>query len=812
MMSGAAYLSCNLTRRCGANKHPLTFARCRYPRLRRAPTSDHYFSHRCRHNASYSRTPAYDSLSRPTQVTLAIGNKSYSYNRSYNSDSRLATLTYPSGFVAKYVYTTLGYLYQIQDNATSAVLWTAKSRDAELHLTEAQTGNGVDTIQIFYPQTGLVEQIRATNDGQDDGSVANMSYVFDALGNLSSRADTYASTEQFCYDALNRLTNYTVNGATCRSGFGVLKSVAYDDIGNITNKSDLADTNGGTGTYSYNLPQHPLPHAVMSISGTVNGSQNPGYRYDADGNLTCEYTGPNCSHGAITKETDAYWSFNMTHTISDGATSATLTYDSEHQRIIQALTFASTTTTTTYLNDAVSGGMEDRVASGGTTTWNDYLMADGRLIGERTCSATTPTCSAGMTTQYFITDHLGSVSVITDGTPGSSTFAQVTARESFDAWGKQRNPDWTDDNTCNDPLTDPTTRGFTGQEQIGALCLVNLNARLYDPNIGRFLSADSIVPDPYDGQSYNRYTYVDNRPLSLTDPTGHDEMGPDCIGTCGNFNPGSQADGTNSDAHPEMEVLGSFAISMSGNLEDGINAIHITYNVSGEQIANQDPTKNEVGMSGAKSGDQVSSASSSNPAATTQTISNLYANSTGVTQTETTTSDINPITGQITASVSDVGQRQYAFFDPGNMVLENPLSKYGFFGPEWGVVLSPLSFLSHHDLQQMKVPVYRVFDGDRAKQFRPSWTPHDPSKMHNWRDELAVYPSWNAGTYYEEGEVTLDDLFTGNVLPSNNPGSIAGPKPFSAQLGGGPYSGRGIEWIIPNSQETVKNITVFTMP
>jgi len=69
-----------------------------------------------------------------------------------------------------------------------------------------------------------------------------------------------------------------------------------------------------------------LVKRMQSISGTVNGTQDPGYRYDADGNLTCEYTGPNCSHGAITKETDAYWSFNMTHTISDGATSLTLTY------------------------------------------------------------------------------------------------------------------------------------------------------------------------------------------------------------------------------------------------------------------------------------------------------------------------------------------------------------------------------------------------------------------------------------------------------------------------------------------------------
>jgi hypothetical protein len=191
------------------------------------------------------------------------------------------------------------------------VLWTAKSRDAEMHLTEAQTGSGgVDTIQYFDPKTGLVGQIRASNDGSDDGSVANLSTVFDKIGNLSSRSDTYGGSEQFCYDALNRLTRYSLNGATCHAG-GTLKTVAYDDIGNISNKSDLADMNGGTGAYTYANSTHPLPHAVKSISGTVNGVQNPGYRYDADGNLTCEYTGTNCSGGAITKETDAYWSFNM---------------------------------------------------------------------------------------------------------------------------------------------------------------------------------------------------------------------------------------------------------------------------------------------------------------------------------------------------------------------------------------------------------------------------------------------------------------------------------------------------------------------
>jgi len=214
---------------------------------------------------------------------------------------------------------------------------------------------------------------------------------------------------------------------------------------------------------------------------------NPGFRYDANGNLTCEYTGANCSHGAITKETDAYWSFNMAHTVTDGATSMTLVYDSEHTRVTQALTTASTTT---YLNDPINGAMSEKVATGTSNTWNDYLTVDGRLIGERSCTAAAPSCGSGATWQYFVLDHLGSVAAVTDGTPGSPTPHQVITRQSFDAWGKQRNEDGSDDATCSNGLTSPTTRGFTSQEEIASLCLVNLNARIYDHTIARFMAAD----------------------------------------------------------------------------------------------------------------------------------------------------------------------------------------------------------------------------------------------------------------------------------------------------------------------------------
>lgn len=65
-----------------------------------------------------------------------------------------------------------------------------------------------------------------------------------------------------------------------------------------------------------------------------------------------------------------------------------------------------------------------------------------------------------------------------------------------------------------------------------------MNARYYLPGIGRFLTADTLVPDPQNPQSYNRYSYTLNNPLKYTDPTGHiscEELGTKECGDEGNF-------------------------------------------------------------------------------------------------------------------------------------------------------------------------------------------------------------------------------------------------------------------------------------
>jgi RHS repeat-associated protein len=72
----------------------------------------------------------------------------------------------------------------------------------------------------------------------------------------------------------------------------------------------------------------------------------------------------------------------------------------------------------------------------------------------------------------------------------------------------------------NSTGTLPTDKKFTGQ-RLDATGLYYYGARYYDATIGRFISADSKIPDPANPQSFNRYAYCINNPLKYTDPTGH---------------------------------------------------------------------------------------------------------------------------------------------------------------------------------------------------------------------------------------------------------------------------------------------------
>jgi RHS repeat-associated protein len=106
---------------------------------------------------------------------------------------------------------------------------------------------------------------------------------------------------------------------------------------------------------------------------------------------------------------------------------------------------------------------------------------------------------------YAHTDHLGSIVQLTDNN-GNAVF-----NASYDAWGQQ-------EVTTN---TIGFSRGYTGHEHLPEFGLINMNGRMYDPLVGRFLSPDPFVQAPEYSQNFNRYSYCLNNPLIYTDPSGY---------------------------------------------------------------------------------------------------------------------------------------------------------------------------------------------------------------------------------------------------------------------------------------------------
>jgi RHS repeat-associated protein len=120
-------------------------------------------------------------------------------------------------------------------------------------------------------------------------------------------------------------------------------------------------------------------------------------------------------------------------------------------------------------------------------------------------NATDYLCDATSNNLLAVTDEVG----------------QVEEPLRYDARGVRKNPGtWTIDWSAG-TVTD---RGYTGHEHLDKFGLINMNGRIYDPQLGRFLSPDPFVTSPENPQNYNRYSYVLNNPLKYTDPSGYSKI------------------------------------------------------------------------------------------------------------------------------------------------------------------------------------------------------------------------------------------------------------------------------------------------
>jgi RHS repeat-associated protein len=176
----------------------------------------------------------------------------------------------------------------------------------------------------------------------------------------------------------------------------------------------------------------------------------------------------------------------------------------------------------------------DKTSGGAVTQTRTYYPAAGAM-------------RIGSTLYYVLKDHLGSASVVTNSS------GTVVGEDRFYPYGETR---FTTGTMFTDKL-------FTGQREMTGLGIYHYGARFYSPKLGRFLSADTIVPGAGNPQAFNRYAYVLGNPLRYTDPTGHgqcqtqedcNDMGTTPMGTGGSGGSNNNNGGGGGDPHDDDDL------------------------------------------------------------------------------------------------------------------------------------------------------------------------------------------------------------------------------------------------------------------
>ena len=510
-------------------------------------------------NADNTTEMAYDWLSRKTAMSDPdMGDWSYEYDdngnitsqtdakdqtisMTYDELNRLTAKTYPEGsgmtdVAYTYDSTTDGnfgkglrtgmsdamsdtnhpstYKYDVRGHLVEEIRWVYNNDNWESYTT-SYTYDGADRIvTITYPNGETV-----TNGYNDSGlpysvsgtTAGNLvtSTLYNGLGQISEinlnntlkttygyygTGGTYDTTGGY-YSKLWEIKTLPQGGGAARQDI----QYSWDANGNMNTRVDvltsqtemfsydfmdrlyyvagaypqfyLYDEIGNitynNSTYYYSDNDHV--HAVTSVGGTS-------YTYDANGNMTTR------GNQTITWDVE-----NHVTAVTGGAT---FVYDGDGNRVKKT----EGGQTVLYINRYYEKNLTTSIV-----TTNYYL--GGQLIANR----------EGTTLIYIHQDSLSSTSVTT------SSNGTVVSSIKYFPFGSTRSGSVS------------TPEKFTGQ-RLDSTGLYYYGARYYDPTIGRFISPDSIIPDPANTQAFNRYSYAFNNPLKYIDPSGHDPMSDTWIG------------------------------------------------------------------------------------------------------------------------------------------------------------------------------------------------------------------------------------------------------------------------------------------
>ena len=394
-------------------------------------------------NKDATVTFTYDKANRLLSESLNGKVTAYSYDVAAGK----RTFTYPSGMKVEEHLNARDLITSILQNGEEAV---TMAYNASGQKTQQVYANGI-TADYSYNENGWLQSIQADHD------IMSLAYTYDAIGNITQRADLLdaARTEEYGYDAISQLISFT-------RGTTVNNTYEFDLLGNRVKTLE----NGVAIHYTSNNV-----NAYTNITGGLTFTP----QYDDNGNMLNN-----------DKHTYAY-DFNN-KLINVDATASTYKYDALGRRI------AKNNTLFYYIGDQ----MVEEVMYDNATSYLYGNNVDEVLQMKRDDEV-----------YYYHTNHLGSTMALSqnEGKIQERIEYDVYGMPSFfDAEGKVMTGSSIDNNVL-----------FTGREYDAESKNYYFRARMQHPGIGRFMQKDPLMY--VDGM--NDYSYVNNAtPLEL-DPYGY---------------------------------------------------------------------------------------------------------------------------------------------------------------------------------------------------------------------------------------------------------------------------------------------------
>ncbi|AXT61814.1 hypothetical protein D1816_16110 [Aquimarina sp. AD10] len=433
-------------------------------------------------NKSYSYNYTYDAQQRPSKVIENIGSARFEKSYTYDAYGRANTEKVissaggaESSITTRNIYDAAGIKKEVLDAVSGKSLWKLVEETERAQALTIELGNGI-TKNREYDAYGLVKKVL---DVHDDTNVVAMhtTYVFNAArGILNNRKNhSFNWQENFGHDSQDRLT--TITGA-------VSKTQTYDPLGRITGNSDV-------GTYKYQTSsryrlreinlnnegeQYYEQHSPQQI--TYNAFKKPIEIHEAgNGRVSFEY-------GPMMNRSNAWY--------------GGLDEDKLERRYHKQY---SSIAPVEIVHDSQDNSYK----------FMTYVMGDAYTAPivhiKKTVNSTINEF------HYLHRDYLGSILAI------SNDSGQVVEKRQFGAWGTI-DKFWGIGNINSFTHNSLLSRGYTGHEHFFTVNLIHMNGRMYDAQLGRFLSPDNFIQEPYSTKSFNRYGYVWNNPLMFNDASG----------------------------------------------------------------------------------------------------------------------------------------------------------------------------------------------------------------------------------------------------------------------------------------------------